>query len=148
MNTDQWQLKLIQLLAVPGMLIAYYLLLFHSGDLVAACSGNGWDDCGLVSGPTAQYSSLGPIPVALIGLIGFALIFLTIWLNGLFPVLEQWLPETMVALTGLAFLFSLGLTGIELFVLQAICRYCVMSAAIVTMMFTLALGHLYALNRG
>ena len=62
MIQNGWQLKLIQLLAVPGLLVAYYLLLFHNGDLVAGCSSSGWDDCGLVSGPDGQFSAIGPIP--------------------------------------------------------------------------------------
>jgi uncharacterized membrane protein len=137
-----WQLHLIQLLAVPGMLLAYFLLLFHEGKLIAVCTPSAWDDCGLVSGPGAPYASVGPVPVALIGLVGYALIFLLIWLRDWLPPLEDYLPELLVAVTGLAFLFSLGLTALELFVIQAICRYCVVSAVIVAIMFALAITYL------
>jgi uncharacterized membrane protein len=137
-----WQVQLIQLLAVPGLLIAYFLLLFHEGKLIAVCAPSAWDDCGLVSGPGAPYASIGPIPVALIGLVGYAVIFLLIWLRDWSPALAEYLPELLVAVTGLAFLFSLGLTVLELFVIQAICRYCVISAVIVTIMFVLALTYL------
>jgi uncharacterized membrane protein len=41
--------------------------------------------------------------------------------------------------TGLGFLFTLFLTGLELFVIQSLCRYCVVSALIMTTMFVLAL---------
>lgn len=142
MNTENWQVRLIQLLAVPGLLVAYYLLLFHNGSLIAACSGSGWDDCGLVSGPDAPYSSIGPVPVALIGLLGYGLIFLLTWLKNWLPALEDYLPEILVGVTGLAFLFSLGLTGLELLVIHAFCRYCVVSAVIVTIMFFLSLNYL------
>lgn len=71
-----WQLRLIQPLAVAGLLIAYYLLLFHNGVLIAACTGSGWDDCGAVSGPSAPYAAVGPVPVALIGWVGYAILFL------------------------------------------------------------------------
>lgn len=142
MNTENWQVRLIQLLAVPGLLVAYYLLLFHNGSLIAACSGSGWDDCGLVSGPDAPYSSIGPVPVALIGLLGYGLIFLLTWLKDWLPALEDYLPEILVGVIGLAFLFSLGLTGLELFVIHAFCRYCVVSAVIVTIMFFLSLNYL------
>ena len=37
---DDWQLRLIQLLAVPGMLLAFYLLLFHNGNLIDACTAS------------------------------------------------------------------------------------------------------------
>jgi uncharacterized membrane protein len=108
-----WQLRLIQLLAVPGLIVAYYLLLFHEGQLVIVCSG-GWDDCGAVSGPDAPYSSVGPIPVALIGMAGYGLIFMLVWLRDWLPLLDDTLPEIMVSITGLALLFSLWLTGLEL----------------------------------
>jgi len=139
---QDWPIRVIQLLAVPGLLVAYYLWLFHEGTLVAGCTGSSWDDCGRVSGPGAPYSSIGPIPVALIGFIGYALIFFAIWLKEWWPWLDENLPELIVGLTGLGFLFSLGLTALELFVIHAICRYCVVSAVIMTIMFILAILHL------
>jgi uncharacterized membrane protein len=57
------------------------------------------------------------------------------------------LPELLVGVSGMAFLFSLVLTGIELFVIQAICRYCVVSAVIVTFMFVLSVNYLRQTNR-
>lgn len=146
MPVKAWQIRLIQLLAVPGMLISFYLLLFHSGNLIGVCGPSAWDDCGAVSGPDAPYSAIGPVPVALIGLIGYASIFLLTWLKDWLPPLEEYLPEVMVGVVGLAFLFSLFLTGLELFVLNALCRYCVVSAVIVTVMFVLSISYLRAAN--
>jgi len=137
-----WPLRIIQLLAVPGLLLSYYLYLYHQGSLVAACGASGWDDCGKVSGPGAPYSEIGPVPVAALGMAGYALIFLVTWLDDWLPALHAVLPEIMVGLTGFALLLSLGLTGLELFVIHAICRYCVISAVIVLVMFVLALLHL------
>lgn len=143
---DNWQVRLIQLLAVPGMLLAFYLLLYHEGRLVEICTGSGWDDCGKVSGPDAPYSSIGPIPVALIGLVGYAAIFLITWAKNWLVVVEDYLPELLIGLTAVAFLFSLGLTGLELFVIQAICRYCVVSAVIITIMFLLSIHYIRSLT--
>jgi uncharacterized membrane protein len=139
---SDWQLRLIQLLTLPGLIIAFYLLLYHNGDLISACAASGWDDCGKVSGPGAPYSAIGPIPVALIGLIGYATIFLLIWLKDWWPLLDDYLPELMLGITGFAFLFTIGLTALELFVIQAICRFCVISAVFITIMFALALNYL------
>lgn len=147
MRPHDWQVRLIQLLAVAGLFVAYYLLLYHNGTLVAVCSGNGWDDCGQVSGPNALYSSFGPVPVALIGLMGYALIFLLTWLPGWWPGLDDYLPELLVGTIGLGFLFSIGLTALELFVIHALCRYCVMSAVLVTIMLALAISYLVSLQR-
>lgn len=142
MRTDEWQVRIIQLLAVPGLLIAFYLWLFHNGDLIAVCGPGGWDDCGVVSGPDARFSSIGPIPVAAIGFAGYVAIFGAIWLRNWLTIIDNYLPEILVGLTGIAFLFSAYLTALELFVINAFCRYCVVSAIIVTIMFALSLSYL------
>jgi uncharacterized membrane protein len=143
---EDWQIRLIQLLAVPGLVLSFYLLLYHSGNLVEVCSASGWDDCGKVSGPNAPYSSIGPIPVALIGLIGYATLFLVTWLKDWILLVDDYLPELMIGLTGVALLFSVGLTLLELFVIHAICRFCIISAVIVVIMFVLSLSYLRALG--
>ncbi|MFN2171949.1 MAG: vitamin K epoxide reductase family protein [Candidatus Promineifilaceae bacterium] len=137
---NRWQALLIQLLAVPGMLVAYYLFLYHRGVLFTNCTINEIFDCGQVSGPGAAYSSIGPIPVALIGLIGYATIFLVVWLGNWSELIDDYLPELLMGLVGLAFLFTIGLTSLEIFVIHAICQFCLYSAIIVLLMFVLALS--------
>lgn len=148
MRVEDWQVRIIQLLAVPGLLISFYLWLFHNGDLVAVCAPSGWDDCGLVSGPDAPFSSVGPVPVAAIGFTGYGLIFVLIWLRHWIAVVEDYLPELLVGVTTLALLFSLYLTGLELWVIHAFCRYCIVSAIVVVIMFMLSMSYLREVNNG
>ncbi len=138
---QDWQVRIIQLLSVAGLLVAFYLLLFHNGLLVAGCTDTGWDDCGAVSGPGAPYASIGPVPVALIGLMGYAVIFWVSWLKDWQP-LREYLPEILLGLTGVAFAFTLFLTGLELVVIHAFCRYCLVSAGLVTIMLILSISYL------
>lgn len=144
---DKWQALVIQLLAVPGMLLAYYLLLYHNGVLFTSCTVNDFFDCGQVSGPGSPYSSIGPIPVALIGLIGYMTIFLVVWLGNWSELIDDYIPELLVGLTGLALLFTLGLTALEAFVIHAFCQFCLYSAAIILVMFALALSLLISQRR-
>ena len=137
-----WPARIIQLLAVPGMLIAYYLYLFHSGSLFTTCTVNDLFDCGQVSGPNSPYSSIGPIPVALVGLIGYATIFLVIWLREWVDLVADNLPELVMGIVGLAFLFTLSLTALEMFIIHAFCQYCLYSAAVILVMFILAIVYL------
>ncbi len=148
MRVENWQARVIQLLAVPGLLLAFYLLLYHNGIIPDICHASGWEDCGLVSGPNATYSAIGPIPVALIGFIGYALIFLVTWLAPWSDLVDRYQPELLLGLTGLAFVFTLGLTGLEVFVIHAFCRFCLISAAIITVMLILAVSFLRDANRG
>jgi uncharacterized membrane protein len=145
---QDWQLQIIQLLAVFGMFIAYFLLLYHSGDLITVCKSGTWEDCGLVSGPGAPYAAIGPIPVALIGLIGYIAIFLTIWLRDWVDFLEEYAPEIVVGLTGLAVLFTLYLTTLEAFIIHSFCRYCLISAGNIIIMLILAIIYLRKVNKG
>ncbi|MEJ2753195.1 MAG: vitamin K epoxide reductase family protein, partial [Chloroflexota bacterium] len=135
-----WQALVIQLLAVPGMLLAYYLLLYHNGVLFTSCTVNEFFDCGQVSGPGSPYSSIGPIPVALLGLLGYASIFLVVWLGNWSDTIEEYMPELLVGLVGIAFVITLGLTGLEMLVIHAFCQFCLYSAAIVLVMSILAVS--------
>lgn len=142
MRRAGWQISLIQLLAVPGLLLSAYLWLYHEDLLVAACGSTGWDDCGAVSGPGAPYASVGPIPVAAIGFVGYAVIFLLAWLRDWSATVDEYLPELMVGITGIAFLFTAYLTALEVVVIHAVCRYCLVSAGIITVMLGLAISYL------
>jgi uncharacterized membrane protein len=135
---SKWQSSLIQLLSIAGILLSFYLWLYHRGDLVVVCRAGGWEDCGKVSGPGAPYAEIGGVSVALLGLWGYVAIFLTIWAKEWSDWIAGNLPDLLIALTGVALLFTLALTGLELFVIHAFCRYCLVSAAIVLVMFVLA----------
>lgn len=147
MRTYRWQIRIIQLLAVPGLLLSYYLWLYHAGYIQSNCTVTDFFDCGRVSGPTAQYSSLGSIPVALIGLAGYGAIFLAIWLAEFVPLLDLHLPKIVLTLTGIALLFTLFLKSLEFFVISAVCQYCLYSAVIVGIMFGLALSSVLSTRR-
>jgi uncharacterized membrane protein len=144
---DDWQALLVQLLAVPGMLVAYYLLLYHNGVLFTTCTISDIWDCGQVSGPGSPYSSIGPVPIALLGLSGYAAIFAAVWLREWIPFIDENLPELLMGLVGLAFLFSLGLTLLEAFVIGAYCQYCIVSAGIVLVMTILTVHYLITSRR-
>ena len=145
--TAGWQVRLVQLLSVPGILLAYYLWLFHEGKVFPPCAAGGIFDCGQVSGPGAQFSSLGGAPVALIGLVGYMAIFLLVWLKDWLPALDENMPELMLGVTSLGFAFTIFLTAIEAVVIGAFCQSCLVSAAIMTIMFILSLLYLWSSRR-
>lgn len=119
----------IALLALAGLSIAMYLWLHTIGVIGDLRCGTG--DCEYVQ--TSRYGTLLGVPVALYGVAGYAVI-LGVALAGLQPAYlgRRWPTRLLAALAIGGLLFTLYLTYIELFVLHAVCRWCVGSAVVIT----------------
>ncbi len=142
----KWQLRFIQALSVAGLVVAFYLYLFHDGQILPACGSSGGFlqrqgvplDCFNVSGPTAEYAAIGPFSIATIGMIGYAGLFLLVWSSDLLPSLQRIVTKVVPILVIIGFLFTAWLTWLEAAEIGAYCLYCLYSAAIMTVMFVLA----------
>jgi uncharacterized membrane protein len=126
----------VALLSVAGLLISAYLWMFKHGYIGTLACGTG----GCETVQLSPYSSVLGVDVALIGFLGYAL-FLGVSLVSVQPA---WLarPEpsrALLLLAGGGLLFAGYLTWLELFVIHAICRWCVASAVIIVLIFLLAL---------
>jgi uncharacterized membrane protein len=110
----------ISLLAVLGMVLSAVSLKNHySGDKTGYCDLADNFNCDLVN--RSVYSRVGPVPVAAIGLVGYAALFVL-------SRARQRAARTLMllaALLGLA--FCLYLTYIEAFVLAVWCILCLAS---------------------
>jgi len=129
----------IALLALVGFFVALYLWLHQIGVGGELKCGTGGCDT-VQASPWAQ--QLG-IPVAFYGVVGYAAI-LAVALVGLQPAwLERRGPILLIAAlaTG-GVLFSAWLTYLELFVIHAICRWCVTSAVIMAAIWLVSLAGL------
>jgi len=108
-------------LGVLAVAIAGYLTITHYEESLLVCSVvNG---CETVQ--SSKYAMLGPVPVALLGLIGAAAMLVLAVARRLRP---QFIYPTTVALFGMALLsvvFLLYLTYLEIWVIEAICQWCV-----------------------
>ena len=108
-------------LAVLGALISAYLTWTHFAGLTPVCTGSG-EGCETVQ--SSRYASILGVPVALLGLIAYGgLIFSTVlWREtGIYL-------GFLISLVGT--LFSGYLTYREIFVIGALCQWCLASAAI------------------
>jgi uncharacterized membrane protein len=129
MSTRNLRIILIALTLV-GLGVASYLTYVHYSGIKVLCTGHG--SCAKVQ--TSQYSKLAGVPVALIGLIGYAAILLSL----LAPERETTRFAT-VSMTVIGFGFSAYLTGRELWSINAICEWCVSSASIMTILMCLSI---------
>lgn len=120
---------LLALLAVSGALISAYLTWTHLRGAVPVCVG-GSSGCETVQ--TSRYSEVLGVPVAALGLLAYAGLLSSAAIRGEAAALLG----LFVALVGA--LFSVYLTWIELFVIRAICQWCVVSALLIAASLLLA----------
>ena len=111
-------------LAVIGLGVAGYLTYVHYEDIRPVCGLGG--DC--VKVQSSEWSKLAGIPVAVLGLIGYAVILVSLFVPGE----EALIAGALTALVG--FGFSAYLTYRELFTIDAICQWCVASAILMTLL--------------
>ena len=106
-------------IAMIGVAIAAYLTVIHyqGADPVCLAGGGG---CHTVQ--SSEYAMLAGVPVSLLGLIGYLLIVTCRFVRGDLGLLAG----AAIAIVGA--LFSGYLTYLELFVIDAICQWCVASA--------------------
>ena len=129
----------IVLLALVGLLVATYLWLYKIGVIGELQCGTG----GCEAVQTSRYAELLGTPVAFYGVAGYA-VLLVLGLAALRPARagDRRLAVLVAALATAGFAFTLYLTSVELFVLHAICRWCVASAVIMTVIWVLAVAGL------
>jgi uncharacterized membrane protein len=122
----------ITVMSVLGLVVAGYLTWSHFSGEPVYCGGS--NSCELVN--SSRFAYLGPIPVALIGLTGYIIIFvlsLIAWKVG-----HQW---SMLLIFGGALIGTMlqwYLFYIEVAVLRAICYWCVTSQTLITLIFLLS----------
>ena len=122
----------IGVVALVGLGIAAYLTYIHYAGLHPLCLASG----GCEKVQSSHWSKLAGIPVATIGLVGYAAILALLFVPG-----ETGLAGcALVALVG--FGFSAYLTFLELFRIHAICQWCAASAVLMTLIAGLAVTRL------
>jgi uncharacterized membrane protein len=113
-------------LATLGVGVATYIAIADSGGGTPACIG-GSHGCETVA--DSSYSHLLGINVAIFGIVAYLLLLGAAMLRGDGPRMGGF----FVSLAG--FGFSVYLTYLELFVIEAVCQWCVASAILMTALF-------------
>jgi uncharacterized membrane protein len=115
------RIALASTVALGAVLSAYLSWVHWSGEL-ALCLGAG--GCEVVQ--ASRFATVGPVPVAAIGLAGFLALLATIlaWTPA-----RPWAGTVAFGLSLAAALYVGYLTYVELFVIGAICPWCVAVAA-------------------
>ena len=124
------------MLSMVGLFVAIYLSLWKIGLMGPMVCGTG--SCEVVQ--TSEYAYLLGLPVAFYGVGGY-LALVAVSLVGLQPRVasERGPTIALVILAGLGTAFAIYLTYLEAFVLQAWCRWCIVSALLITSVLGAAL---------
>jgi uncharacterized membrane protein len=120
--------RAIAFVAALGVGVATYITIAESGGGSPACVAGG-HGCATVA--ESEYSELAGINVSIFGILGYVLILAT-----------AFFVSDLVRLGGFAlalggFGFSIYLTYLEIWEIEAICQWCVASAVLMTILFIL-----------
>lgn len=121
-------------LALVGLGIAAYLSYVEIAHVEALCGPIG--GCNVVQ--SSPYARILGIPVAVLGVIYYLTVGV-VWAGQRSPS-RRWANRSVLGLLGLTFfgtLFSIYLTFLEIFIVQAICTWCLGSAVAATVLMLL-----------
>lgn len=123
----------IVILSFIGLIDSSYLTFKHYLGLPLSCSF--LQGCEKVL--SSQYATIGNFPLATLGVVYyFAILLVSL---GYLLIKQKKIVWLIFSLSPLGFLLSLWLVYLQLFVLKAICLYCIISAITSTLIFILSL---------
>jgi uncharacterized membrane protein len=133
-RTRDWLRPTSLIFAVLGAADATYLTYIKLAHVEALCRGVG--NCESVN--SSVYSQVYGIPIAIFGLAAYLGLLALLALEPNLPLLRDYGPLAVFGLALTGTLYSAYLTYVELFVIHAVCPYCVASAVLITGIFVMA----------
>lgn len=123
-------------LAIVGTLVSIYMTIYKLTSNNAMCLGSG--DCSTVN--ASPYSSVYGIPVAFVGVLGYvAILGLLLLKDHAGDFIRDNNTLAVFGLTMTGFIFTLYLIYLEIFVIKALCPFCVASQVTMTILFTITI---------
>lgn len=120
-------------LAVVGLLDAIYLTWIKVVSKGVCIIGGG---CEIVN--TSQYSTIAGIPIAVLGAGAYLVMLAILILEPRNSFLDLNSPILVLGISLAGVLYSAYLTYLELYVIHAVCQFCVLSAVILAIMLVLS----------
>lgn len=141
-----WGERLIPVLSVVGLGVALYLTFIETTGVQAVCGPVG--DCNEVqASPFAKL--FGVLPVGLLGALGYVGV-LGAWALPRFGrgTLAQLAPLALFGMALFGVIFSIYLTYLEIFIIRAVCIWCLTSAVIMALVLAFAVRPAVAVLAG
>lgn len=127
------------ILSIIGLIASLYLSWIEYSGKFAFCGPIG--NCEAVN--TSKYAQIYGIPLAYIGVAVYLVLIIIFLLEGRNDLFAEYGPLVVFGLTLIGVLFSIYLTYLEIWVIKAICPYCVVSAIVMLLLFIFASVHLF-----
>jgi uncharacterized membrane protein len=127
------------ILAGIGLVDSLYLTYVKLTNSYAICGPIG--DCESVN--SSSYAEIAGIPIALLGAGAYLVIILLVLTEQRGEFWEEYAPIFVFGLSFAGVLYSAYLTYLEIFVLRAICPYCVVSAIVLVLLLVLSSARLF-----
>ncbi|MEK9155114.1 MAG: vitamin K epoxide reductase family protein [Patescibacteria group bacterium] len=137
---SRWYPTTVLAIAFLGFLDAVYLTIEHFTSFSLPCSIT--HGCEVVT--NSVYSEILGIPVALLGALYYVAVLL-----GTYALLEfgrRDLLKWVAVATTAGFLFSAWFVYVQLFVIKAICQYCILSAFTSTILFIVSMIYVWKIK--
>ena len=125
----------IIIISILGALDSIYLLVYKLTGNSQMCLGNG--GCHDVN--FSSYSEIYGIPISVFGLAAYLVIAGIVLLESRLRLAKENGPLLVFGMSLAGVAFSAYLTYLELYVIHAVCPFCVASAIIITLIFILAI---------
>lgn len=129
----KWLIWAMTGIAFLGFADASYLTIEHYFSVPLPCTI--FNGCETVL--TSSYSMIFSIPVALLGAFYYLAVF--IFLACAIDTRKKIFSKLAISMTPLGFLASLYFVYLQMFVIKAICLYCMVSATLSTVLFVLGM---------
>ena len=126
---------IIWITALVGLLTSGYLAYVKIFNTTIYCTP-GLGDCTTVN--SSRFSELWGIPIAIFGILSYLAILLLVFLGERLKLVKRYQVLYIFGISLFGFLYSLYLTYLEIFVIHAICQWCVLSGLCMTIILAAA----------
>lgn len=128
--------KSILLLSILGAIDSVYLWIIKLVNKPTLCI-QGVGDCWSVN--TSKYSEINGVPISVLGAAAYLLIIIVVIFENRIELVTRNSTLAVFGITLIGVVYSAYLTYLEIWIIRAICPFCILSALIMLALFSLSI---------
>jgi uncharacterized membrane protein len=135
---EKWLYRASIALVVIGLVVSVYMTIYKFSGNDGMCLGSG--QCAEVN--ASIFSEVNGVPVAVVGIIGYAAILAVHLLEKRNAFLRENATLFIFGMSLTGFIFTVWLVYVEIAIIKALCPFCVTSQVAMTLIFIIAIVRL------